>query len=129
MNGGVVLVADDESNILQVVRQTLKNSGFETIDTSNGREAVEAFKREQRRIGAVLLDLTMPVMGGAEAFHLIKGISPTIPVLLMSGYTEQEIDTHFTDQKPDGFLQKPFRPDALQAKLQELFSSSRPTAA
>jgi DNA-binding response OmpR family regulator len=71
-------------------------------------------------IQLVLLDMTMPRMGGAEAFRRIRGLSPTCTVLLTSGYTQKESLESLFDLVPDGFLQKPFRIRELVAKVREI---------
>ena len=62
---------------------------------------------------AVLLDMTMPRMGGVEAFRLIKEQQPGLPVVLTSGYSVQETVGRFGKDGIAGFIQKPFMPAAL----------------
>jgi CheY-like chemotaxis protein len=74
----------------------------------NGKEAVDKFRDDAERISAVLLDLTMPVMSGEEAFHEIQNIRSNVPIVLSSGYTEQDVAKRFTGKGPAGFVQKPY---------------------
>jgi CheY-like chemotaxis protein len=67
----------------------------------------------------VLLDLTMPEMDGVETFHAIHQAFPNLPVILMSGYTEQEATVRFTTGLT-GFLQKPFQSPALLGKVKQV---------
>jgi two-component system cell cycle sensor histidine kinase/response regulator CckA len=104
---GVVLVADDEDLVRDVADTMLRQMGFEVVAVANGREAVRAFAQGPDRFDLVLLDLTMPVMTGGEALVAIRQIRPDIPVLVMSGYNEQ--DTPMAGgQQPTAFLHKPF---------------------
>jgi FixJ family two-component response regulator len=60
----------------------------------------------------------MPYMDGEEVFRALQAIRPTTPIILMSGYSEQEVRKHFSGEGPAGFIQKPFTFKTLQAKVQ-----------
>ena len=122
---GLVLVADDEAIIRELARDALEGAGLEVIEARDGQEAVELFRQHQARVALVLLDMTMPRMGGAEAFRLIRQMAPSARVLLTSGYTQQESLDSLADLPPDGFLQKPFRVRDLVAKAKELMALQR----
>jgi PAS domain S-box-containing protein len=104
---GVVLVVDDEPAIRAILRQGLEASGFKVIEAEDGVEGFGAFVRHRSSITAVLLDLTMPRMGGDEVFEEIHKVAPTMPVILMSGYSEQEATSALTCKGLAGFLSKP----------------------
>jgi CheY-like chemotaxis protein len=91
--------------------------GFETIEASDGAEALELFQRHIHEIVLVILDLSMPNMDGITAFHELKKIKPDVRVLLSSGYNEKAVSEQFTQQKPDFFIQKPFLLKDLEAKI------------
>ena len=71
------------------------------------------------RISLVLLDLTMPGMDGEETFRALRRISPTVPVVMSSGFTEQEITARVAGQGLAGFLQKPYSLATLQEKIHQ----------
>lgn len=70
------------------------------------------------QVGTMLLDLTMPRMNGQEACGEMHRLRPEIPVILTSGYDEQEVNKSFAGQKVAGFLQKPYELATLATKLQ-----------
>jgi nitrogen-specific signal transduction histidine kinase/CheY-like chemotaxis protein len=117
---GTVLVVDDEGIIRDLARNALENAGFHILEARDGLEAVERFKEKQDSIDLVLLDMTMPRMGGAEAFRQIRSRSPKVKVLLTSGYTQKESLESLVDLPPDGFLQKPFRVRELISRVRDL---------
>ena len=80
---------------------------------ADGREAVAAFLAEPDRYALVLLDLTMPHLDGEQAFMELRRIRSSVRVVLMSGFNEQEAISRFTGKGLAGFLQKPFRLEAL----------------
>jgi PAS domain S-box-containing protein len=110
---GTILVADDEPGVLDVVEATFEWRGFTVLTALDGRTAVEIFKAHHTEVVAVLLDLTMPVLSGSEAFEAIRRIRPDVPVILSSGYTQQDVSEHFEGTYPNAFLQKPYRPKEL----------------
>ena len=69
------------------------------------------------RPNLILLDLTMPEMNGEETFRAIRGVRADVPVILTSGYNEMEATRQFTGKGLAGFLEKPFTPISVGAKL------------
>ncbi len=119
---GIVLVADDEETVRNVARMMLETIGFEVMTVENGAEAVSMFKDYTGRFRAVLLDLTMPELGGIEAYHEIRKIDSDIPVVLSSGYNKQEEVEHVPDPHPPSFLKKPYRLESIRATFKAALS-------
>ncbi|HRZ28469.1 MAG TPA: PAS domain S-box protein [Spirochaetota bacterium] len=117
---GTVLLVDDEENVRAVGGRMLSMLGFTVISASNGREAVDLFRAHAGEIACVIMDLTMPLMDGEEAFRSIREIRKGARVIISSGYSEQEIIVRFIGEGPSGFIQKPYQLDDLAAKLKEV---------
>ncbi len=117
---GCVLVVDDEETVRRIAGRMLESIGFSVVMAENGREAVEKFRAAPSRFTAVLLDLTMPEMDGTEAFVELRRIDPHMCVLLMSGFNEQEAIANFAGRGLAGFMQKPFKPGTLRAKMRAI---------
>ncbi len=117
---GTVLVVDDEEAVRKLLERTLRKCGLSVIMANDGREAVERFREHAPKIAAVLLDLTMPGIGGLEAFAEMRKIRPDARIILSSGYGAVDVAARFEGQEVDGFLQKPYEPDALIQMLREL---------
>jgi PAS domain S-box-containing protein len=112
-----LLVVDDEEIVRRVATRLLESLGFRAFAARDGAEAVELVRRAQPAFDAILMDLTMPKLDGVAAFNEIRRLRPDVPVLLMSGYNEQEAITRFAGQGLAGFVQKPFGADQLREKL------------
>ena len=93
------------------------------LTAADGAEAVEVFRRYGGRIRLVVLDMTMPVMGGEETIVHLRAIDPGIPVLVMSGYGEVEATRRFDGTPADGFLQKPFAAPQLAAAVRAMVTA------
>jgi PAS domain S-box-containing protein len=117
---GTILVVDDEEIVRQTARHTLERYGYKTLMASDGRSAVDVYRRQPDAIGLVLLDLTMPVMGGEEALRHMQLINPRVRVLLTSGYNEVEAVHRFSGKGLAGFIQKPYTAAALAEKVKEV---------
>ncbi len=112
-SGSVALVIDDEEAIRSLAKSVLSRAGMRVLVAENGQAGVELFRKQHRDLSIVVLDLTMPVMGGEEAFTLLKQINPDIPIVLSSGFDESEAAQRFTGLKPARFLQKPYTSERL----------------
>jgi len=114
---GTVLVVDDEREVREVLSEMLEIFGFEVTAANDGIEALDIFRASPDAYSAVILDLAMPRMGGAETLQAIRAIRPDIPVILCSGYDE---DHALKGDSRSAFLQKPFKLSTLINKLEEV---------
>ncbi len=113
---GTLLVVDDEEEVRTIAAALLQSLGFEVLLAADGQEALVAFRKAGGTIRAVLMDLTMPHMDGAETFRELRRLDPDCRVILTSGYNEQEAVHEFLGKGLAGFVQKPFlRDDLLRA--------------
>ena len=117
---GTVLLVDDEEIILEVSKALLEELGYRVIIARDGREAIEVYRKYQKDIDIILLDMVMPVMGGGAAYDRIKEINSNIKVLLSSGYSIDGQATKILERGCDGFIQKPFNMNELAKKIREI---------
>ncbi|MBN2308872.1 MAG: PAS domain S-box protein [Candidatus Hydrogenedentes bacterium] len=120
---GTILVVDDGEEIREVARETYEQHGFKVLTAANGREGVDLFREHADELAAVLLDLTMPVMGGEKAFQEMHRIRADVPIILSSGYTEQDVTNRFPGRGPAAFIQKPFLPSRLIVGLRDVLEA------
>jgi len=121
---GTVLLVDDEETARAVGRRMLERLGFEVLLASDGVAALEVL-RGHDEIGLVLLDLTMPRLGGEETLRELRGLRADVPVLLTSGYNEQESVGRFAGKGLAGFIQKPFQLGALREAVRAALEGKR----
>lgn len=105
---GLVLLVDDEVEVRATARAMLEHLGYSVTEASDGGAGVAVFRAKQAEIVAVLLDWTMPIMDGEEVFRVLRDLSPTLPVILSSGYTEYDARRRGMPEGLSGFLQKPY---------------------
>ena len=112
---GTILVVEDESSVLNIARSALERWGFTVLQAGNGRAGVELLRASKEEVVLVLLDLTMPVMGGEEAFDRFREIAADMPIVVMTGFDRSEASRRFESRRLAGFLQKPFSVEQLQS--------------
>ncbi len=121
---GTVLLIDDEADVRDVGRRILERIGFSVIVADDGYSGIDLFRRHATEICCVVLDMTMPRLSGEETFRRIRQIQPSARIIMMSGYNEQEVISHFGGKMLAGFLQKPFTPGDLRAVLQRVLEEN-----
>ena len=115
----LVLVVDDEDAIREAVRDILELVEIGAILAANGREAIELFIQHRSQIKAILLDLRMPVMSGAETYEKLRELDKTITIILSSGYDDKVATLNFDEDEALVFLRKPYALDALLSCVQD----------
>lgn len=121
-----ILLVDDEETVRAVGRSMLERMGLEVLTAADGQEALEIFAEHKGVVSCVILDLTMPVVGGEECFRELRRIRRDVPVILTSGYNEQDLISRFAGKGLAGFMQKPYRMAVLQKKIQEAMGFGGP---
>ncbi len=119
-----ILIVDDESGMLEVCRDALRDLPNTVLELeSNSRYAAERLKREQ--FDLLITDLRMPGMSGAELVRLARKCDGTLPVLVVTAYALNEFDPAAATGGITRFIAKPFHPDALVAAVGRLLTASR----
>jgi CheY-like chemotaxis protein len=121
--GSSVLIVDDEEVVRNIARKVLSKAGMRVLVAENGQEGVDMFRAHQGVFSVVVLDLTMPVMGGEEAMVKMKEINPQVPIIISTGFDQREASQRFGQFQPASFLQKPYTNDRLVQTVSALFAS------
>ena len=121
---GTILVIDDEETVRHVAGRALEHQGFSALLAANAKEGLEIFGSQAEEIRAVLLDLSMQGMGGENTLDALRLVRSDVPVIITSGFNENEVSSRFEETRPSGFLKKPFRPAELGEKLQEVIAGA-----
>ncbi|HJV21931.1 MAG TPA: response regulator [Holophagaceae bacterium] len=117
---GLVLVVDDEPAIRDMGRTLLERVGFQVILAADGFEALDLYRVHHGELALVLMDVVMPRMGGVEAFRRMRDLDAEVPVLMVSGYGQEDILADLEARGDAGFLPKPFSRQALMDAVARL---------
>lgn len=118
--GTLVLVVDDEEIVRNAAQRILEHSGYEVLTAVDGQEGVEIFEARHADLSAVLLDLTMPRMNGETACARMREIAPNVPIILSSGYSENESSSPAIFREVAAYIRKPYRLKQLLDILREV---------
>lgn len=121
---GTILVVDDEEIVRSLLQQVLTRAGYQVLVAENGAQALSVFSQNASRISLVVLDLVMPVMSGEEALPHLLTMKPGLPVIVSSGQDEHDCLTKLREPRVAGFLQKPYRPTSLAAKVHAVLEAA-----
>jgi len=111
---GRILVVDDDEAVLELTGEFLERGGLEVIAAGGGREALEILSAEAgAKIDAVVLDLAMPDLDGAETLLEIRRLRPGLPVVVASGFSKDTSAERFPAEAVAAFVRKPYEPDDL----------------
>ncbi len=124
-SGETILVAEDEPMVRQLVVRTLERLGYRCLEAGDGAEALRMLQAHGVRVDGVVTDLVMPHMNGRELGEHLAASRPELPVLFMSGYTNDEMIRRDLLAPEAPFIQKPFEVEAFAAKLRALLSTAQ----
>ena len=114
-----ILVIDDEKDILEVVKDILKDANYRVWTSSSGASGLMTFKKKSDSIDLVILDIMMPGMDGKEVLKKMLELEPDLKVLLTSGYSEKDRHHDLLEMGAIGFIEKPFVANRLLLKVGE----------
>ena len=112
-----MLMVDDEPELLEIGSAMLQQLGYAVFTAEDGRRAIEVFREHGEKIECVLLDLSMPNLDGIQTYAELRKIKPDIRVILVSGYTEKDLESRLSGAEMAAFLPKPYDTRQLQETL------------
>jgi PAS domain S-box-containing protein len=115
-----VLVVDDEPSLLELGAAMLRRSGYRPLTASRGEEALEVCRARPEEVDLVVLDLSMPGMGGQQCLESLQRLRPQLPVLIASGYHADQRVRQALSAGAAGFVAKPFTRAELLQKVREI---------
>jgi two-component system cell cycle sensor histidine kinase/response regulator CckA len=120
-----VLVVEDEDALRSLECRLLERNGFTVLWARNGPEALHVCERYSGTIDLLVTDVVMPQMSGTELVEKLVEARPRLKVIFTSGYTDNPVVLQRVLAKEAEFLGKPFEPDLLLAKVEELLQAAK----
>jgi PAS domain S-box-containing protein len=119
-----ILLVEDEEMVRVLSRRILEGGGYTVLEARNGRDAVALCEQHDGPIDLLLTDVVMPEMGGRVLADWLRTLRPTTKVLFMSGYTDGHITNRGLLDSNSEYLEKPFTPLTLAAKVRQVLDSA-----
>jgi len=118
-----ILLVEDAALVRTLARQVLETAGYKVLEAASAEAALTICEPNGTRIDLLLTDVVMPGMSGNDMSKILLARQPDMPVLYMSGYTDEAIVQHGVLEAGINFLQKPFSPGALALKVREVLDA------
>jgi DNA-binding NtrC family response regulator len=118
-----MLIVEDEEALRALTCRIFREHGYQTLEASNGIDALDIAKKHVGIIHMVVTDVVMPAMGGNALVSQLKAARPEIKALFVSGYTDNAIVHHGILDSDVEFLQKPYTAESLLRKAREILDS------
>jgi two-component system, cell cycle sensor histidine kinase and response regulator CckA len=112
-DGQTVLIVDDEDSVRRVLRSTLERAGYKVLQAANGKEAITIYNSSGPAIAAVIIDMTMPVLGGLPTMRELVRMNPDVRIIAASGIHDNEAMARSIGSQVKHFLAKPFTSERL----------------
>ncbi|MCA9442429.1 MAG: response regulator [Candidatus Omnitrophica bacterium] len=117
-----VLIIDDEDSVGKAFSEMIKFLGYEVTCAQSGEQGIEFFRNQKNNIQVVLLDISMPGMGGEETFEKLREIDPKVKVLFITGHNVATCEENLVNHGAAGAIQKPVRIEELANKLESVLT-------
>jgi two-component system cell cycle sensor histidine kinase/response regulator CckA len=124
-SGATILLVEDERPVRSTVRRLLERHGYNVLEAANGQDALALVASRRSEIHLVLSDMVMPGMGGMELAGRVRSVSPGLPVLLMTGYTEEAITRAGERPIDEQIIEKPFTLHTMLHKVSLALASKQ----
>jgi CheY-like chemotaxis protein len=121
----LILIVDDEDFVTLLAQRVLTDEGYRVATARDGFQALDIYKKLQKEIQLVILDFTMPIMDGAEVFNELRMINPLVPVVLSSGFTEQDKLKWMLAKGLRGFIPKPYTQQKLLLQVRSTLDAMK----
>jgi CheY-like chemotaxis protein len=115
-----VLLVEDDPVVRKMTARVLRRAGYTVIEAGDGLEALRMCSNPDTQFALVLSDMVMPALGGRDLATHVGRLRPGVPTLLMSGYTRDAMVHSAGMSATESFIEKPFTPDALAAKVRDV---------
>lgn len=118
-----ILVVDDEQSILDIAARHLSNYGYKALAAISGEKALEVYKDRADEIALVILDLSMPGMGGHKCLRELRSLAPELKVIVATGYSRDEDLNKSTSSMATALLPKPFGKNELLKTVRKVLDA------
>ena len=120
-----VLVVEDDEMVRLLTARLLASRGYAPIEARNGNQALALVRAHPGEIQLVLSDVVMPELGGAEFARRLAELQPELPILFMSGFTDDEVVRRGLLDPDAPYLQKPFDAGSLARRVREILDARK----
>jgi len=115
-----ILLVEDDADVRSLARRMLEGAGYKVVDAGNASEATRILTDKAQNVQMVVTDVIMPGGSGRDLADQISKLGKNLPILFVSGYTDDLLVRYGILQGGFDFLEKPFSAEALRSKIREV---------
>jgi DNA-binding response OmpR family regulator len=119
-----VLLVEDDQELRTLFATLLEMEGLSVLQAERGDEAVTMLRLHGDRIGVVITDLSVPVLGGQNLLRSLRAVTPSVTLICTSGRTDETTRREALDAGADEFIPKPFQPPEMIARIKTRLASA-----
>jgi CheY-like chemotaxis protein len=119
----LVMIVDDEDLVTMLAQRVLTDEGYRIVTAKDGFQAIDIYRKLRDQIALIILDFTMPIMDGSDVFAELLQINPKAPVVLSSGFAEQERLRSMLARGLRGFIPKPYTQQKLLTQIRSVLDT------
>jgi CheY-like chemotaxis protein len=120
-----ILLVDDEESIRQLGQEMLGSFGYTVLTVPDGEGALELYEKENEHVDLVILDLSMPGMGGKRCLEKLVEMNPRVKVIIASGYSFNGPSKDAIDAGAKGFVGKPYEVRQMLQVIREVMDNKK----
>ncbi|MFD2671063.1 response regulator transcription factor [Marinicrinis sediminis] len=118
-----ILIADDDPHITRLIALYMKREGHETLEASNGQEALQLLEKKQVQLA--IIDLMMPLLDGYQLCETLRDYDDALPILMVTAKGASQDKIKGFQAGTDDYVTKPFDPDELVMRVRALLRRAR----
>ncbi|HPJ39031.1 MAG TPA: PAS domain S-box protein [Spirochaetota bacterium] len=122
---GKILIIDDDVTLLGIARDMMGQCGYDVIVTDSSQEGITKFRELHKDLAIVVLDMSLPVQSGLEVYEVMRSVNPDVPVLIASGFAQDERVLQAIELGAAGYLYKPYTVYQLSKIVREIIDQHR----
>lgn len=119
----LVMIVDDEDLVTMLAQRVLTDEGYRIVTAKDGFQAIDIYRKLKDQIALIILDFTMPIMDGSDVFAELLQINSKAPVVLSSGFAEQERLRSMLARGLRGFIPKPYTQQKLLTQIRSVLDT------
>ncbi len=123
-NNTKILVVDDQKGIRLTLSAIMEHQGYDVTEVEDGYQAIEAVANNS--FDVVFMDIKMPGINGVQSFREIKKISPGSAVVMMTGFSVEDLEKEALDEGARTVIYKPFQVEKVLSLVESLVTTSSP---
>jgi two-component system, cell cycle sensor histidine kinase and response regulator CckA len=120
-----LLLVEDEAIVRTPLKRALERLGYTVLPASNGIDALAIARTSEMKIDMLVSDVVMPEMGGRELADNLRAMNPTLPLLFMSGHSDEAVASHGSLASGAVFMAKPFAIQTMVQRIREVLDAAK----